>query len=104
MICLNMAVNALALIVSPRRTATVRAVLLSWPPVMMPSGSGTIAPSYRNTFTWSFAASNAQMLPWRTKYGRSVRLIVSTTSGSAAWTRSRTSRQIARCQSGSASM
>src|SRR6266571_5226212 len=71
---------------------------------MIPSGSGTIAPSYRNTLTWSFAASSAQMLPCSTKYGRSVRLIVSVTSGSAAWTSSRTSRQIACCQSGRASM
>ena len=30
---------------SPSRTATVRAVELSWPAVMMPCGSGTIAPS-----------------------------------------------------------
>src|SRR5664279_6299317 len=44
------------------------------------------------------------MLPSSTKYGRSVRLIVSTTSGSAACTRSRTSRQIACCQAGKASM
>src|SRR6266571_6271453 len=71
---------------------------------MIPSGSGTIAPSYRNTLTWSFAASSAQMLPCSTKYGCLVRLMVSTTSGSAAWTSSRTSRQIACCQSGRASM
>jgi transposase len=45
MISLNIAPRALALIVSPSRTATVRAALLSWPPVMIPSGSGTIAPS-----------------------------------------------------------
>jgi hypothetical protein len=43
-------------------------------------------------------------LPWRTKYGRLVRLMVSVTSGSAAWSRSRTSRQMACCQSGRASM
>ena len=36
--------------------------------------------------------------------GRLVNLIVSVTSGSAAWTRSRTSRQIACCHSGSASI
>jgi YceI-like domain len=45
MICLNMAVRARALIVSPWRTATVRAVLLPWPPVMIPLGSGTMPPS-----------------------------------------------------------
>ena len=38
------------------------------------------------------------------QYGRLVRLIVSATSWSAAWTRSRTSRQMACCQSGRASM
>ncbi len=43
MIWRNIAVRAGSLIGSPRRTATVRAVLLSWPAVMMPSGSGTIA-------------------------------------------------------------
>ena len=42
MICLNIAVSAGALIDSPSRTATVRAVSFSWPPVMMPSGSGTM--------------------------------------------------------------
>ena len=51
-----------------------------------------------------FAANSAQMLPCSTKYGRLVRLIVSATSWSAAWTRSRTSRQMACCQSGRASM
>ena len=45
MICLNMAERAGALMVSPWRMATVRAVLLSWPPVMIPSGSGTMPPS-----------------------------------------------------------
>lgn len=45
MICLNMAVRAGALMGSSSRKATVRAVLLPWPPVMMPSGSGTMAPS-----------------------------------------------------------
>src|SRR5215470_16918527 len=45
MICLNMAVSAGALTVSPCRTATVRAVLLPWPPVMIASGSGTMPPS-----------------------------------------------------------
>jgi hypothetical protein len=45
MMCLNIAVRAGALSVSPRATATVRAVWFSWPPVMMPSGSGTMAPS-----------------------------------------------------------
>src|SRR6476661_10162300 len=45
MIARNMASRAGALIVSPFRTATVRAVLLVWPPVMIPSGSGTMAPS-----------------------------------------------------------
>src|ERR671924_303897 len=44
------------------------------------------------------------MFPSRTKYGCTLRLIVSWTSGSAACTSSRTSRQIACCQSGSASM
>src|SRR6266581_8655280 len=58
MICLNMAPSARLLIGSPRRKATVRPVLLSWPAVMMPSGSGTIAPSYRKMLTWSFAARN----------------------------------------------
>src|SRR5829696_189913 len=43
------------------------------------------------------------MLPSRTKYGWRLRLIVSTTSGSAAWTRSRTCWQTSRCQAGSAS-
>ena len=50
------------------------------------------------------AASRAQMLPSSTKYGWTVRLMVSTTSGSAAWTNSRTSRQIACCHWGRASM
>jgi hypothetical protein len=45
MICLNIAASAGSLIGSPSRKATVRAVLLSWPAVMMPSGSGTMAPS-----------------------------------------------------------
>ena len=45
MICSNIAVRAGALMASPSRIATVRAVLLSWPPVMIFSGSGTIAPS-----------------------------------------------------------
>ena len=45
MICRNMAVSAGRLIGSPRRNETVRAVLLSWPAVMMPSGSGTMPPS-----------------------------------------------------------
>jgi hypothetical protein len=45
MICRNIAVSAGALMVSPRRMATVRAVELSWPAVMIPSGSGTMAPS-----------------------------------------------------------
>src|SRR5215218_3257697 len=44
------------------------------------------------------------MLPCSTKYGCTLRLIVSSTSGSAAWTSSRTWRQIACSQSGSASM
>jgi hypothetical protein len=43
------------------------------------------------------------MLPWSTKYGCLLRLMVSDTSGSAACTRSRTWRQIACCQSGRAS-
>jgi hypothetical protein len=38
---LNMAVRARALMVSPWRMATVRAVALSRPAVMIPSGSGT---------------------------------------------------------------
>jgi hypothetical protein len=67
-------------------------------------GSGTMAPSYRKMLTWSLAASRAQILPRRTKYGRLVRLIVSKTSGSAAWARSRTSRQKLCCQWGKASM
>src|SRR5215472_9611865 len=54
-----------------------------------------------NTLTWSFAASSAQMLPRSTKYGRTDRLMVSSTSGSAACTSRRTSWQTARCQSGS---
>ena len=48
-----MVVRAGALILSPLRIATVRAVLLVWPPVMMPCGSGTIAPSYKKTLTHS---------------------------------------------------
>ena len=44
------------------------------------------------------------MLPWSTKYGRLLNLIVSTTSGSAVWTSSRTSWQIDRCHLGSRSM
>lgn len=43
MICLNISVSAGALMASPSRKATVRAILLSWPAVMMPCGSGTIA-------------------------------------------------------------
>src|SRR4029453_6804375 len=39
-----------------------------------------------------------------TKYGWTDRLIVSSISGSAPWSRARTSPQIARCQSGSASI
>src|SRR5258708_5926398 len=42
MICLNIATRADALMVSPRRTATVRAVVFPWPAVMIPSGSGTM--------------------------------------------------------------
>lgn len=38
--CRNIASSAGSLIVSPSRKATVRAVLLSWPAVMIPSGSG----------------------------------------------------------------
>jgi len=45
MICRNMAARAGALMVSPWLTATVRAVELPWPAVMIPSGSGTMAPS-----------------------------------------------------------
>jgi hypothetical protein len=45
MICRNIAERAGALMASPSRTATVRAVLLPCPAVMIPSGSGTIAPS-----------------------------------------------------------
>ena len=45
MMCLNMAVRAGALMTSPWRKATVRAVLLSWPAVMIRSGSGTMPPS-----------------------------------------------------------
>jgi hypothetical protein len=41
MMFLNMAVRARALMVSPWRMATVRAVALSRPAVMIPSGSGT---------------------------------------------------------------
>ena len=37
---LNMAVRAGALIISPRQTATMRAVVLSCLAVLMPSGSG----------------------------------------------------------------
>ncbi len=43
-------------------------------------------------------------MPSSMKYGRSVYLIVSATSGSAAWTRSRTSRQMVCCQPGTAWM
>jgi len=45
MICRSIAVRAGALIDSFSRIASVRAVLFSWPAVMIPSGSGTIAPS-----------------------------------------------------------
>ncbi len=45
MICLNIALSAGALIVAPWRIATVRSVVLSCPPVMIFSGSGTIGPS-----------------------------------------------------------
>ncbi len=45
MMCWNMVLRAGALMASPWRMATVRAVLLSWPAVMIPSGSGTMAPS-----------------------------------------------------------
>ena len=45
MICRNMAARAGALMASPCLTATVRAVELLWPAVMIPSGSGTMAPS-----------------------------------------------------------
>jgi hypothetical protein len=45
MICLSIAVSAWALIVSPCLKAIVLAVLLLCRPVMMPSGSGMIAPS-----------------------------------------------------------
>jgi len=64
-----MAVRAAASMVSPCRTATVRAALLSWPEVMIRCGSGTMAPSQRHTLTWSLAASSAQILPGKTKYG-----------------------------------
>src|SRR2546422_804232 len=57
-----------------------------------------------NTFTWFFVPSRAQMFPSRTKYGWRVRLMVSVTSRSAAWTRSRTFRQMSCCQSGRDSM
>jgi hypothetical protein len=43
-------------------------------------------------------------LPWSTKYGRTVRLIVSVMSGSAAWMISRNCAQISCCQSGSDAM
>jgi hypothetical protein len=45
MIALNMAVRAVVFRVSPLRTAMVRAVLFSWPAVMIPCGSGTMPPS-----------------------------------------------------------
>ena len=45
MICLNIAVSAGALMCSPWRMDNVRALLFSWPPVMIPAGSGTMAPS-----------------------------------------------------------
>src|SRR5215470_17136592 len=83
-ICLNIAVRAWALIFSPCRIATVRAVLLSCPLVMMPCGSGTIPPSYKKILTQFLAASSAQTLPLSVKYGWRVRLMVSTSSGSAA--------------------
>src|SRR4051812_31597253 len=102
--CRNIASSAASLTSPPSYNAIVRPVLFWWPAVTRPSGSGTRPPSYRKTFTWSFVASSAQMLPSRTKYGCTVRLIVSTTSGSAACTRSRTRRQISCCHGGSASM
>lgn len=83
-ICLNIAVRAGALIFSPCRIATVRAVLLLCPPVIMPCGSGTIPPSYKKILTQFLAASSAQTLPLSVKYGWRVRLMVSTSSGSAA--------------------
>jgi hypothetical protein len=43
-------------------------------------------------------------VPLQHEVGRTVRLIVSTSSASAAWITPRSRRQIARCQSGSASM
>src|SRR6266545_6690624 len=93
MIALKIAVRAGPLMGSPSWIAIMRPVWLPWPPVMIPSGSGASPPSYRKTVTWSFAESSAATLPSRTKYGWTVRLIVSTISGSAAWTRSRTERQ-----------
>jgi hypothetical protein len=44
MICWSIAVRARALIMSPRWNEIIRAVLFSWPAVMMPSGSGTNPP------------------------------------------------------------
>ena len=74
-----------------------------FPPEGQTDYSGTSG-SNRNTLTWSLAASSTAMLPSRTKYGWTVRLIVSRMSGSAAWISSRTSRQMDCCQSGRASM
>jgi hypothetical protein len=36
---------------------------------MMPSGSGTIPPSWTNTLTRPVAARSAHTLPWSTNYG-----------------------------------
>jgi len=45
MTCQNMAINACVVTASPYQMATVRPVLLAWPPVMIPSGPGTMPPS-----------------------------------------------------------
>ena len=45
MICRNISPRAWVLIFSFWRIETMRPVLLSWPAVMMPSGSGTMVPS-----------------------------------------------------------
>jgi hypothetical protein len=67
MICLNIVVRADPLTLSPCRIAIVRAVLLSCPLVMIPCGSGTIAPSYKKILTQALAASSAQTFPFKNK-------------------------------------
>ncbi len=70
--------RAEALVSEPRRRFVARAA----------NGSGKV--------------SGAQTFPSSTKYRRTVRLIVSVSSGSAAWIRSRWRWQSSRCHGGSA--